>query len=122
MSKFIFENEEGEFLDSLSRDNFEQVVNCWLYSNTGKCGQLQRKRTELNDKWANEEDGVELRLIGIYRVLAKPYTLDDAKQDICKEAASRKPNSNSLDPEHKVGAKFAMDIIDKLAASMEGDK
>jgi len=116
MSKFIFENEEGEFLDSLSRDNFEQVVNCWLYSNTGKCGQLQRKRTELNDKWANEEDGVELRLIGIYRVLAKPYTLDDALEDAAAICAKRPSQVTRQEND------LYMNIIRKLAASMEGDK
>ena len=119
MSKFIFENEEGEFLDSLSRDNFEQVVNCWLYSNTGKCGQLQRKRTELNDKWANEEDGVELRLIGIYRVLAKPYTLDDAMSEIMAMSNTASAFVHSV---RVVNLCEAKKIINKLAASTEGDK
>ena len=115
MSKFIFENEEEYDLYNIVDCEVALVSAAYVWS-------PETLQILLAGKWESVSAHALMDRKCVYRVLAENYTLEDAKQAICEEAASRKSSSNSLDPEHKVGAKFAMGILDKLAASMEGDK
>ena len=115
MTDYIFENEEQAVFHLCTPEQQAEISRAKYEGN-------ERLHTMVGSEWGGSLDNTDVGIYRIYRVLAKPYTLEDAKQDICSEAALRKSNSNSLDPEHKVSAKFAMDIIDKLAKSLGGDK
>ena len=111
MSKFIFENDSKVPMCNLNDSNM--VIVCKANFESGDrleefCG---------DGKWWATGGGSPLKHDSIFRVLAKPYTLEDALLEVAssEDAAEFFHKDKSV-----MSVKVAHEIINKLAASMEG--
>ena len=108
MSKFIFENEKGVEFSKLPSDKKILVIEAF---SRGGADILWG-----DGSWSRVGGtATSVSLTGVYRVLAVPYTLEDALKEIASIAIAEGDI-------RQVNVNDAMDLLRKLAASMEGDK
>jgi hypothetical protein len=107
---FIFENEKLEPLEELSNEGQRLVIDSWINGEYV----VQEQSVLHRDRWVLAD--ININKLGIYRVLAKPYTLEDALNDVGAIYA-KKPGQIT-----NIVANEVMDIMRKMAASMGGDK
>lgn len=114
MSKFIFENKENTCFCDLSGEDMRHAMNS-IQELDGH-GELQRY---CNDEWVFSDSFDGDILYEVFRVLAKPYTLEDALSDLGRMQVEN--NNSDISASMVIDTFHAMQILEKLAASL-GDK
>ena len=113
MSKFIFENKEEYNLEQCIGCGESFIIDCWTGIGDGELEVL------FGGEWKKANKQAALSKQSVYRVLAKPFTLDDAIKGLmaCEDDAR---NFHAEQP--VLTLKQAVSIVNKLAESLGGDK
>jgi len=121
--KFILQNSEEYDLDQLAGCGAEHVIHAWLdhYGESDEIIDSGEIEILIAGSWKPNLANNILDKKCVYRVLAKPYTLEDALKDIAKLNKQVSTGGSSSGYEHCVTTDEAMDVIRKLADSL-GDK